>query len=38
MKDEIVENIHPNFHTIPMIFEFLVELAIQGDEENKSKF
>jgi len=34
MKDEKVVYVHLEFHIIPIIFEFLVELAIQGDEEN----
>jgi len=27
-----------NFTYIPIIFEFLVELAVKGDEENERKF
>jgi len=35
MKDKRVENVHTKFHIILVIFKFLVELAIQGGEENK---
>jgi len=30
VKEERVESVHPKFHIIPIIFEFLVEVAIQG--------
>jgi len=38
MKASRVDNVIPKFHIIPMIFEFLVDLAIQGGEENESNF
>jgi len=38
MKDERVSNVHPKSHIIPVIVEFLVELAIWGGGENKSNF
>jgi len=36
MKDEGVDIVHLKIHIILVILEFLVELAIQGDEENES--
>jgi len=36
MKDEKIDNIHPKFDIILVIFEFLVELAIKGGEESES--
>jgi len=38
LKDESINNVHPKFHIILVIFEFLVEPAIQGGEENESHF
>jgi len=34
VRDERVDNVHPKFHIIPIIFEFLVILAIHGGEDN----
>jgi len=33
VKDERVGNVYSKFHIIPVIFEFLVELAIKGGDK-----
>jgi len=38
MKDERVDDVCWKFHIILVIFEFLVKLAIIGDEENERYF
>jgi len=38
LKNEKVNNVHPTFCIILVIFGFLVELAILGGEEQKSTF
>jgi len=37
-KNDKANNVSPKFHIISVIFEFLMELAIQGGEENKCNF
>jgi len=37
-KDERVNRVYSKFHIIPMVFEFLVQLAIYNGKENKRVF
>jgi len=38
VKDEKVDSVYSKFHIIPINFEFLLKLAIQGGEANEGIF